>query len=367
MAKFLDKKEQVIDFQLTPYGVQRLSVGKLKPEYYAFFDDGVLYDSQYAGFSEDQNAINPRIKEETQYLEGILRFEEIETSAPPPLYLEAPEGDSTILRSDIEISPAKTKLNANKYSFGSAIGSAKFEGKNTQAAPAWKVVTCQGEIQSSTAIDEAKYNLTPASSDTEATEFNIPQINVTLKYTKLVEAPSTYAGRDTVGDMISETPPFADGNVIKLIRNDLVIYVEEQNTALLAENFDIEVFEVTRTTVEDSSITQLEKKYFEREVSQIVDGLMTSPTPQTNKEVNLTTDAVEYYFDVLKDKQINDKIACQCASSFNRGSYYIDIDYDCDSKEIEEVYYDIYGSVTVPEICEPYQSIDGDEPCEDDE
>ena len=365
MAKFLDKKEQVIDFQLTPYGVQRLSVGKLKPEYYAFFDDGVLYDSQYAGFSEDQNAISPRIKEETQYLEGILRFEEIETSAPPPLYLEATEGDSIILRSDIDISPAKTKLNANKYSFGSAIGSAKFEGKNTQAAPAWKVVTCQGEIQSSTAIDEAKYNLTPASSDTEATEFNIPQINVTLKYTKLVEPPSTYAGRDTVGDMISETPAFADGNVIKLIRNDLVIYVEEQNTALLAENFDIEVFEVTRTTVEDSSITQLEKKYFEREANQIVDGLMISSTPSTNKEVNLTTAAVEYYFDVLKDKQINAKIACQCASSFNRGSYYIDIDYDCDSKEIEEVYYDIYGSVTVPEICEPYPTDPTD--CEDDE
>jgi len=45
MAKFLNKKEQVIDFQLTPYGVQRLSVGKLSPEYYAFFDDGILYDS----------------------------------------------------------------------------------------------------------------------------------------------------------------------------------------------------------------------------------------------------------------------------------------------------------------------------------
>ena len=355
MAKFLDKKEQVIDFQLTPYGVQRLSVGRLNPEYYAFFDDGVLYDSQYAGFSEDQNAINPRIKEETQYLEGILRFEEIETSAPPPLYLEPTEADSMILRSDIDISPAKTKLNANKYSFGTAIGSAKFEGKNTQAAPAWKIVTCQGVIRSSTSMDGAKYNFTPASSDIEATEFNIPQINIVARYTKLVEPPSSYAGRDTVGDMISETPVFADGNVIKLIRNDVVVYAEEQNTAVLAENFDIEVFEMTTTDVEGSSITQLERKYFEREMNQIIDGLMVSPTPQNKKETKLTTAAVEYYFDVL---------ACQCASSFNRSSYYIDIDYDCDSKEIEEVYYDIYGSVTVPEICEPYPTT---EDCEDDE
>ena len=72
MAKFLDKKEQVIDFQLTPYGKQRLSVGKLNPEYYAFFDDGVMYDSRYAGIYEDQNNINLRIKEETQYLCYLL-------------------------------------------------------------------------------------------------------------------------------------------------------------------------------------------------------------------------------------------------------------------------------------------------------
>jgi len=46
--KFLNKKEQVFDIQLTPYGKQKLSMGKLNPTYYAFFDDNVLYDIQYA-------------------------------------------------------------------------------------------------------------------------------------------------------------------------------------------------------------------------------------------------------------------------------------------------------------------------------
>ena len=86
MAKFLDKKQRVIDFQLTPYGKHRLSVGQLKPAYYAFFDTGVMYDSNYAGFEEVQTKIHERIKDETQFLEGILSFEEAENSVPPGGY-----------------------------------------------------------------------------------------------------------------------------------------------------------------------------------------------------------------------------------------------------------------------------------------
>ena len=49
---FFDKKEEVISIELTPYGRNLLSLGKLKPSYYAFFDDDVLYNIQAAGGSE---------------------------------------------------------------------------------------------------------------------------------------------------------------------------------------------------------------------------------------------------------------------------------------------------------------------------
>ena len=52
MAKFLNKKEQVIDFQLSRYGKHLLSVGRFKPVYYAFLDDNILYDGSYAGLSQ---------------------------------------------------------------------------------------------------------------------------------------------------------------------------------------------------------------------------------------------------------------------------------------------------------------------------
>ena len=74
--EFFDRKEEVLDIQLTQYGKYLLSVGKLKPVYYAFFDSDVDYDTQYqglppapenaastAGPSENQKDTEDRIKE----------------------------------------------------------------------------------------------------------------------------------------------------------------------------------------------------------------------------------------------------------------------------------------------------------------
>ena len=63
---YLDPKEDVIDLELTSYGKYLLSIGKLKPSFYAFFDDDVIYDQAYAGVTtEKQSDIEPRIQEET--------------------------------------------------------------------------------------------------------------------------------------------------------------------------------------------------------------------------------------------------------------------------------------------------------------
>tara|TARA_B100000035_G_scaffold315188_1_gene334322 strand:+ start:1830 stop:2933 length:1104 start_codon:yes stop_codon:yes gene_type:complete len=44
---FFNKKEEVIDIQLTSYGKYLLSKGKLKPAFYAFSDDEVVYDPSF--------------------------------------------------------------------------------------------------------------------------------------------------------------------------------------------------------------------------------------------------------------------------------------------------------------------------------
>ena len=635
MAKFLDKKEQVIDFQLTPYGKHRLSLGQLKPAYYAFFDTGVTYDSEYAGFKESQTTIHERIKNNTQFLEGILLFEEAENSVPDSefegdktyygfrglrdiglggsrtiradrvyeygtmaynyaqygarvvlgSYLGRSWGDTSIayLRYygyieylyestslfDLDVVPKKHVPTPNILSFESAIGDAKFEGENTQHAPAWKLLTCQGEITNVETKDTSKYNFTSANFDNEVKEFNIPQIDVRADYTIEISSPTEMLEEEVPSDFISETKPFLGGNTIKLIRNDVMVYAEEVNTQLLTENFDVEVFEmvedagitveatlglrlsatdvisigdkitigdgITAETFEfigpdptdtvtevgnigvavpsayhynnvninnkgtilnlisairqdggnpipevtcvnpgcrprtasdtiadyevgqypspnyrgtDNSIpkklftpatnrgrckkdysetggcykgthnlkidipmsavrevmdhdfsadsytliltnkntsqgnpnqpasttaasgriqvldggftggytakgVELKRKYFVDEIPQIVDGLMMSATEKKPMNVNFDEDSVEYFFSLLTDKQVNDKIACSCASTFNRNSYYIDVDFDCTEEDLEVSYYDIYGSATSPEICSP--------------
>ena len=52
--RFFDKKEEVLDIELTQYGKHLLSRGKFKPTYYAFFDNNVLYDPEYADTTYDR-------------------------------------------------------------------------------------------------------------------------------------------------------------------------------------------------------------------------------------------------------------------------------------------------------------------------
>ncbi len=77
--ELFDRKEDVIDLQLTQHGKYLLSRGLLKPKYYSFYDDDVIYDSQYGGFLESQSDTHKRIKSETIRTKAQYVFSGIET------------------------------------------------------------------------------------------------------------------------------------------------------------------------------------------------------------------------------------------------------------------------------------------------
>jgi hypothetical protein len=101
----------------------------------------------------------------------------------------------------------------------------------------------------------------------------------------------------------------------------------------------------------DKRVTFL-RKYFEKEQPQVVSGFLQSATPIVNSPQSYTTSSVEYYFDILVDSEIEQRIACKAAQVFNKQSYYVDLDFDCEEIEQDFVYADIYGRVTDPEICQ---------------
>ena len=507
MAKFLNKKEQVFDLKLTSYGHYLLSQGNFKPVYYAFYDDNILYDIQYASGQDGdgdliispqelQNDIQRRIKDETSYIESFVLFDEIERHAPLQTHAEETHGvtelqgggKSGVMSADDALQLQEALQNANMtydagysgifaadynptqeeprkdfFKFNAMIGDAHLDG-DTQAAPAWKIITLQGRISSS-ATEDLKNRV------------KIPQINVDLKYVKGINDYSFYENADpnSMQQIAGTTAPFVDNKVISLKLDDVVVYADEVNTELLTENFEIEVFEVgeytgvqatgsleftsgeipsdgdniiindginsqtitfktnatgsteaainetnnawtavafkdvfdslfaltmtceivknpndndygTRIVFQNnqygpyyniplsasntaipaaapSSLTIqgmdggvdgtniLKRKFFEKKVPQIKNGLMVSATPQETSVTSLTSASVEYYFDVLTDYNINQEIACKGAEVYNRESYYIDLDFDCDQDASDFVYNDIYGKVTEPEVC----------------
>ena len=492
MAKFLNKKEQVYDLKLTTYGRYLLSIGKFKPYCYEFFDDNILYDGRYAiytgsnapeksdlslQFHENQNEIFHRIKNETQYLESLVLFSEIENEIGQ---LDTTiDGEESAAYSSDE-SPKQNKPATDIYRFDNAIGDVILINSK-QTAPAWKVIALNGFISSS-------------SESNEYSEFSkIPQINMNLNYKKVTADLSPSFGvnerynLDLTDAFALESGQFSDNKIIKIIPQDAVVYIEETNTQLLMENFDIEFFEriieestngvaeigfqaadaelngetftindgtnsvtftwttgtvdsntkinasydgvfefwtmslraklaienyisgggslnvsvsnemhkviitntngtgiVTNTmggpspgtakvtsSDEEKMITsggfftggkdakeQLNRKYFKQEINQVVDGFMTTPTPVQSPDSLMTTGSSEYYFDFLVDERVSKQLVCRGQETYARKSYFINLDHNCEdfAYDLESSdgprYFDIYGYVTEPEICQ---------------
>lgn len=57
----LNQKEEVLKVQLTKHGRKLLGTGVFQPKYFSFFDDSVVYDTNYGGINESTNSIQDRI------------------------------------------------------------------------------------------------------------------------------------------------------------------------------------------------------------------------------------------------------------------------------------------------------------------
>ena len=279
--KFLNKKEQVFDIQLTPHGKHKLSAGTFNPAYYAFFDDNIIYDIEYVSGSstEQQNEIHERIKNETQYLESQAIFQE--------------RLSGSVVQGGMLLDTIYPQEENLLTSYGS-IGDARLLSEETNVAPAWKVATMVGTITGSVQ-NSFQGNLGTGSTDVQRAEANVTQINITASYVLSSEDPAEINRNNSYEnfrDLEFITSTFADGRVIKLTTEDPLIYLEEMNTEFLTKNFDVEVFKIE----EDN----FRKLYFKSQKPQIVDGMMISERPEIQQE-EMDQNSVEYYFSMLRD------------------------------------------------------------------
>jgi hypothetical protein len=308
---FFNKKEEVLDIKLTQFGKQLLSMGKLKPVYYAFFDDNVLYDGAAGRITEEQNNIEPRIQEGVMQNKTQHVFSSIENTFSKYLDQRTDPSISEIDRVRVQ---ADTEKN---YSLTGPLGNSNLE---SQTAPAWKITVLEGEIQNSV------YFLTGAYQD-----LRIPQVDLNITYTtKVLEEEDVLndaENLDLSSGMGNDGTPFEDGSVIDIgIKNalsDLMIMVEESEVDFQKENFEMEIYYIEPS---DSSLTPLS---FVPKSSNIVDGLLITESP-TQKASDIDKSFAEFYFDLNIDSEISKQQICEAIGKIKANGIYIDSPIECE-------------------------------------
>ena len=314
MSKFINRKEEVIQIELTPHGRHLYSQGKFKPEYYSFFDDDILYDPDYfassslslggvqynpdrPAASEVQNQIVTRIKDTPRpslqkTFQGVI--------------LNGTNADLATIQGD----PFERENQANNK-FMRPIGSSS---PFSEYAPSWEIKTLPGSVDfNGSATGSRKQNTVHGVSYTEDQILSVPKISCSID----------------IDYLVSQIPGAVDGQEVMLPYwllledNKLIIDVQEVNSIFKAnENFDIEVFKVlrpTRVQREAGAAAPLRKLFFvdQESVENEVERLIGDPDDLTinlgqgeesieDLYPDLDDTFVEYYLNIRTDKEIDD-------------------------------------------------------------
>ena len=265
--QFFDDKQEVLDIVLTPYGESLMAKGLFSPEYYAFFDDDVLYDAEYAGVTtEVQNDIEgriqentPRIKQPSVYTGVESGINQINTVIRNNIADAGLTNANTVVQ-DTENNPIYNSIElqntGDKFEFLSKpLGRSALTSKKN---PAWSVAMLKGDISSSTDY-----------LSTETTIEQIPQINIDLNYKLYVSTTNNPAlqfnnataefsnqlfpigpnqqqnvsgeiGASEFDNIISSI--FEDGTYLSLTDGKIILDIIENNVDFKKENFDVQVF-----------------------------------------------------------------------------------------------------------------------------
>ena len=265
MSRFFNQKEEVIQIELTSYGKSKLANGEFNPAFYAFYDDGVVYDGMFAGIVETQNDVVDRIVE-TPRLTPQTRF----TSSA---------GQNSTIGLEVQEYDSLTTANSK---FFKVLGDSAPWASNI---PAWQIYNLSGSNGFSGSVQYKS-------------EMSIPKFSSNLEINYTI----------SLGDNEEE--------ISTLVGNDKILLdIKELNTVFKNnENFEIEVFKV-----EDSGNGRLIPLKFLNEATENATYLALQRDPfifknglaPNEEEINLeypTLDSsyVDYYLTIRVDDEIED-------------------------------------------------------------
>jgi len=231
-VSFINKKERVIQIELTQFGKKLLSKGNFKPQFYQFFDDDIIYDNEYGGTEDAINGAQDRIKDairlEPQHLRsGIETKFDQETK-------EIEMGVKDIFQ---ELRQSQNS-NEERKLLAFPLGTMNLA---TQEVPMFKLRSYDTPIKN----EEIAY-LTQSGEHAK-----IPQIDLTPTYSlnidttqKTVDDGQLYDSETFSVDFSQDKIEFLDGSFLETSPENVTISLEESNVKYTKENFEIEIYEV---------------------------------------------------------------------------------------------------------------------------
>lgn len=287
--EFFNKKEEVLDLQLTQYGKYLLSIGKLNPAYYTLHDDNVIYDSEFSQGAELQNEARVRIQSDTPTLKTQHNFVSIDA-----MQSKASDFQDAKERAEVVSRPlATSNLGSDKLPSWNinTLGGNLVEGSTTPTTAASGSSIVQ-EIPQIGA--EVTYYITPVMMGNEFTEGEIEEVN---------QGFADGIPQDILEgiDIAFETEVLQDGSSFLIDKDDLILQIVEDNAPVGSDNFEVEVFEV-------ASDGELIPMVFKKEPILIVNDILVEAVEEDDVEIDSTF--VEYYFDLELDGEISSDVIC---------------------------------------------------------
>ena len=273
--EFFNKKEEVIEINLTQFGKKRYANGKFRPKYYAFFDDDIIYDASWGSVSEQAHSASIRIKDAPR-----MKIQ----SAHIGIETDINKKIDKIRRTNGNITPENIQqVKEKSYSLLNALGKSD---TTKDYAPAWSVKSYFSRIESSTRVVNDTGNMN---------YIMIPQINLQdLKY-KIKSTSKPDFNADVYGHL------FEDGTALTIDESDgeLLIKVEESNSPLSNDKFEVEVFLVD----EENGQENLVPLKFKKERQMVVNDVLLDDVQEEYEDVDETY--VENFLSIESDMGID--------------------------------------------------------------
>ena len=287
MTNFFNKKQDVMDIQLTQYGKVRYSQGDFNPRYYSFYDTDITYDGAYIGETEIQNEIVTRIKDAVS-TKPIYKFvsSQVNSRILSDLYKKAVGGTNC---SDGQIAGYKPEIENHIYK--KPLGNTDLL---KDKAPAWHVRPIGESVAiSGSIVYQGSGSTYDSNNNGEVIWYDqmIPLLNFQADYI------FNYDG-DTV----------AESQIVSIeSEQKILLQIEEKNVvSKRMGNFEIEVY-----IKSDPKMTEwVQLKFVNRDLvgeENIISLLNEGEDELSENFPRLTRDMVEYWLDLRVDDEIIDR------------------------------------------------------------